>query len=59
VERKKKKLSNIYDETKKIQDNNYKLLNKKTKRKLDSNTKKELRNKRRLESYGISNENNN
>jgi len=42
----------------KIVENNQKLLNKKTKRKLDQNTKKELRNKRRLESYGISGENN-
>ena len=57
--RKKKKLANLFDENKKIVDNNQKLLNRKTNRKkLDQNSKKELRNKRRLESYGISKENN-
>jgi len=59
LERKKKKFSNMFDENKTIMNNNQKLLNKKTKRKLDSNAKKELRNKRRLESYGISNNNEN
>ena len=59
VVRKKKKLANLFDENKKIVDNNQKLLNRKTNRKkLDQNSKKELRNKRRLESYGISKENN-